>query len=86
MFLKNLKTLPYEYMVIAIGNVNFRERFSREIFERDFRERFYTTFIFMGYSYVFCARIPEWSKGSDLRSDALCFVGSNPTSCIFLLC
>ena len=23
--------------------------------------------------------IPERSKGSDLRSDAICFVGSNPT-------
>ena len=29
------------------------------------------------------AWIPEWSKGSDLSSDAVSFVGSNPTSCIF---
>ncbi len=27
------------------------------------------------------AWIPEWSKGTDLRSVAIRFVGSNPTPC-----
>lgn len=31
--------------------------------------------------YILCARIPERSKGLDLRPSTLCFVGSNPTSC-----
>lgn len=33
---------------------------------------------------VFLARMPEWSKGVDLRSTGFGRVGSNPTSCILL--
>ncbi len=30
------------------------------------------------------ARMPEWSKGADLRSAGFGLVGSNPTPCILL--
>ncbi len=30
------------------------------------------------------ARLPEWSKGADLRSAMFACVGSNPTPCIVL--
>ena len=31
-------------------------------------------------NYIFYVRIPERSKGLDSSSNALCFVGSNPTT------
>ena len=32
---------------------------------------------------IVLARLPEWSKGADLRSAVYVRVGSNPTQCTF---